>query len=93
MKDYRPPSITSAPASTDQDRHRRMVNYGTAMSIRAVCILAVFALPGWWRIIPAFAAVLLPYVAVIGANMPRPTTRTSTPHDPRDLASGRKIDD
>lgn len=46
-----------------------MVKYSIAMTIRLVCLLLFFLVPGWWRLIPAFGAVILPYVAVIIANV------------------------
>ncbi len=69
------PSITSAPLPPDQERVRRMVNYAVAMGIRVLCILAVFVVPDWWKLLPAAAAVILPYTAVIAANAPRTTGR------------------
>ena len=59
------PSITSAPLPPDQERARRMVNYAVAMGIRVLCILAVFVVPDWWKLLPA----------VIAANAPRTTGR------------------
>lgn len=45
-----------------------MVKYSIAMGIRLVCIGACFITPGWWLLLPAAGAVLLPYVAVVVAN-------------------------
>lgn len=68
-----------------------MVNYGIAMSIRVVCILAVFVVPGWFKLLPAFAAVLLPYLAVVAANAPRATAAGAARHNPRDLGPGGDV--
>ena len=61
-------AITSLPMSPDEERKARMVKYATAMGIRMVCIAACFVVPGWWLLIPAFGAIVLPYFAVIAAN-------------------------
>ncbi|NHN43810.1 DUF3099 domain-containing protein [Chryseoglobus frigidaquae] len=61
-------AITSLPTSPDEERKARMVKYSVAMAVRMVCIMACFVTPGWWLLIPAFGAVVLPYVAVVAAN-------------------------
>ncbi|MHB1171484.1 MAG: DUF3099 domain-containing protein [Lacisediminihabitans sp.] len=61
-------SITSLPRSPDDDRHRRMVKYVIAMSIRLVCIGLCLVTQGWWLLVCAIGAVLLPYIAVVLAN-------------------------
>jgi hypothetical protein len=63
-----PSAITSLPPSPDEERRARMVRYAVAMGIRMVCIGACFVTPGWWILIPAFGAIVLPYFAVIAAN-------------------------
>lgn len=62
-------SITSLPRSPEDDRRARMVKYSVAMGIRLVCIFACFLVPGYWVIIPAMGAVVLPYIAVVLANV------------------------
>jgi hypothetical protein len=61
-------AITSLQMSPDEERKVRMVRYATAMGIRMICIGACFVVPGWWLLIPALGAVVLPYFAVIAAN-------------------------
>jgi hypothetical protein len=61
-------SITSLPVSPEQERRSRMVKYSLAMGIRLVCIGACFVTPGWWMLLPATGAVVLPYLAVVAAN-------------------------
>ncbi|HAM25762.1 MAG TPA: DUF3099 domain-containing protein [Microbacteriaceae bacterium] len=61
-------SITSLPRSPQDDRRSRMIQYLVAMGIRTVCIIACLFTPGWWLLLPAIGAVLLPYVAVVLAN-------------------------
>lgn len=62
-------TITSLPPSPADDRHGRMVRYSMAMLIRLVCIILCFPLPGWWKLVPAIGAIVLPYVAVVLANV------------------------
>ncbi|MCD7101916.1 DUF3099 domain-containing protein [Pseudoclavibacter sp. 13-3] len=63
--------VTHAPNSPRDDRVRRMVHYSIAMGIRIVCVLALFVVPGWWKLVPAFGAAFLPYYAVVIANLPK----------------------
>jgi hypothetical protein len=64
-----PQSITSLPESPDDERRRRMIQYGIAMGIRVLCVIACFFVHGWWLLVPLAGAVLLPYVAVVLANV------------------------
>ena len=61
-------SITSLPASPDEDRRKRMIQYTVAMSIRVVCVLLLFVVHGWWLLVVAVGAFVLPWVAVVLAN-------------------------
>ena len=65
----KPQAITSLPRSPDDDRHERMLKYSIAMGVRIVCIFVCFITPGWWILIPVAGAVILPYVAVVLANV------------------------
>lgn len=53
-----------------------MLKYTLAMSIRVLCILSMLFLKGWWLILPAFGAVVLPYFAVVLANVPSKMQRS-----------------
>ena len=64
-------SITSLPPSPDEERHSRELRYAVTMGIRMVCFILIFVLPGWWRLVAAIAAVVLPYIAVVAANVVR----------------------
>jgi len=64
-----PQSITSLPASPDEERNQRILRYGIAMGIRMVCIILCFFVQGWWLLLPIVGAIVLPYVAVILANV------------------------
>lgn len=63
-----PSTITSLPRSPDDDRHRRMVRYSITMGIRLVCVILCIFVRGWWLLLCAAGAVLLPYIAVVLAN-------------------------
>lgn len=45
-----------------------MVKYSVAMAIRMVCILLMLVAQGWWLLVCAIGAIVLPYVAVVIAN-------------------------
>lgn len=64
-----PQSITTLPSSPDDERHRRIVRYGIAMGLRVACVIACFFVTGWWLLVPLVGAVLLPYFAVVIANV------------------------
>jgi hypothetical protein len=49
-----------------------MIKYSVAMGIRMACIPFIFILPGYWRIIPALGVMILPYIAVVIANVGSP---------------------
>jgi hypothetical protein len=68
MKKQPTQSVTSLPPSPDEERRGRVIKYTIAMSIRLVCFLAIFVIPGWWRLIPFVGTIILPYVAVVIAN-------------------------
>lgn len=46
-----------------------MRKYTIAMSVRMVCILLIFVVPGWWMWVFAIGAIVLPYIAVVLANV------------------------
>ena len=62
-------SITSLPLSPDEERHTRVVRYTVAMSVRMVCVLLAIFLHGWPQLIAIIGAVVLPYFAVVIANV------------------------
>ena len=61
-------SITALPMSPAEDRRRRMIRYTVAMSVRLLCVILCFVVQGWWVLVFAIGAVVLPYVAVVLAN-------------------------
>jgi len=62
-------SITALPQSPQDDRRARMTKYLIAMGVRLVCIALCFVVQGWWLAVFAIAAIVLPYFAVILANV------------------------
>lgn len=71
-----PESITSLPERAEDERRRRVVNYSIAMGIRVICVVLCVFVRGWWLVLPILGAVVLPYVAVVLANVT--TRRTGT---------------
>lgn len=70
-----------------------MLRYTIAMSIRVLCIFACFLVPGWWMIIPAVGAIVLPYIAVVVANVSIASTRPAEVPQPRSIVLQRNKDD
>ncbi|NLB46311.1 MAG: DUF3099 domain-containing protein [Microbacteriaceae bacterium] len=60
--------VTSVGVNPARDRTHRMRMYFLAMSLRVLCITSLFWLRGWWILIAALGAILLPYFAVLIAN-------------------------
>ncbi|WP_310049278.1 DUF3099 domain-containing protein [Arthrobacter ginsengisoli] len=61
-------SITDAAAAHSEEMRQRMIKYAVAMGIRMVCLILIFVVDGWFKIIPVLGAVFLPWIAVIIAN-------------------------
>ena len=62
-------SITSLPASPEVERRNRMIKYSIAMGVRVICIVLMLFVDGWWLVVCALGAILLPYFAVVIANV------------------------
>lgn len=61
-------SITDAAAAHSDEMRERMIKYAVAMGIRMVCLILIFVVDGWFKLIPVLGAVFLPWVAVVIAN-------------------------
>ncbi len=61
-------SITDAAAAHSEDMRERMIKYAVAMGIRMVCIILIFVVDGWFKLVAVAGAVLLPWIAVVIAN-------------------------
>jgi hypothetical protein len=62
-------SATSLPLAPIDERRIRMIKYSIAMGIRMACIIAMLFVSGWWLVICATGAIVLPYFAMIVANV------------------------
>lgn len=62
-------SITSLPPSPEDERRNRMIKYTVAMGVRIVCIVLMLFVHGWWLVLCGIGAILLPYFAVVVANV------------------------
>jgi hypothetical protein len=86
-------SITTAAPGHSEDMHKRMVRYATAMGIRVVCIILLFFLDGWLKLLAVAGAVFLPWVAVVIANAQDTAETTSDvlldAPPPAELEAGR----
>jgi hypothetical protein len=61
-------SITDAASAHSEEMRQRMIKYAVAMGIRMVCLILIFVVDGWFKVLPVIGAVFLPWVAVIIAN-------------------------
>jgi hypothetical protein len=75
-------SVTTLPVAPEVERRTRMIKYSIAMGVRIVCIGLCFVTPGWWLLLPAAGAVLLPYFAVVVANQVVKTPSTAEAYTP-----------
>ncbi|MFW0775955.1 DUF3099 domain-containing protein [Paenarthrobacter nitroguajacolicus] len=66
--DHEVHSITDAAAAHSEDMRDRMIKYAVAMGIRMACIILIFVVDGWFKIIAIAGAVFLPWIAVVIAN-------------------------
>ena len=62
-------SVTSAQPSRSADLDSRIARYAWMMSIRIVCFVLAVICPSPWRWGFIVAAVFLPYIAVVLANI------------------------
>jgi hypothetical protein len=73
----KPQLITTLPPSPTDDRRARMIKYTVAMGVRVVCIVALLFVSGWWLLVCALGAIVLPYFAVIIANVSAAAPKTT----------------
>ena len=78
MSNQEPVSITSAQPSLSNDQSGRARRYFISMMIRTACFILTVILPSPYRWIALSGALLLPYVAVIVANVGRETINKGT---------------
>ncbi len=61
-------SITDAATAHSEDMRQRMIKYALAMGIRMVCLILIFVVDGWFKLVMVAGAVFLPWIAVVIAN-------------------------
>ena len=61
-------SITDAASAHSEDMRQRMIKYALAMGIRMVCLILIFVVDGWLKLVMVAGAVFLPWIAVVIAN-------------------------
>lgn len=74
-------SITSAAPSLTEDLDHRTRRYLLQMAIRVVCFVGAVLLDHWTRWLLLLGAVVLPYIAVLGANQVGVRRATGMPAD------------
>jgi hypothetical protein len=67
-----PVRITTAPTNAHDDLDRRRKRYVFSMAIRTACFIGAVVTEGWVRWILVAGAFILPYVAVVMANVASP---------------------
>ncbi len=86
--------ITGAQTSLSDEQRGRARRYLWSMGVRTACFLAAIVAHGWLRWILVLAALVLPWMAVVTANVGRertgddPPTTVHVPDRPA-LGSGR----
>ncbi|WP_344053392.1 DUF3099 domain-containing protein [Microbacterium lacus] len=85
----KPQSATSLPEAPRDDEHRRSSRYLVMMGIRIACfILMVVVTPySWYTWVFAAGAIVIPYIAVVVANVGPDTARTEVIRPERALPS------
>jgi hypothetical protein len=71
-RETEPVRITTAPTSHHDDIDRRRRRYVISMAIRTACFIGAVVVDGWLRWVLVVGAFILPYVAVVMANVASP---------------------
>lgn len=82
----KPQSVTSVQQSPEAERKSRMIRYTIAMVIRVICIVLAMFVQGWLMWVCFAGAIILPYFAVVIANMQgpgKPVEAATAPIAPR----------
>jgi hypothetical protein len=69
VKRIKAQSVTDLRSSVADDRRARFIKYCIAMGIRTLCVISLFFVQGWWVPVVLGAAIVLPYLAVVVANV------------------------
>ena len=88
-KSTRAQTATSLPAAPRDEAASRMTNYFITMGVRVTCfVLMVVVTPyGWYTAVFALGAIVLPYIAVVLANVGK-DTRPTAPENPGRALTG-----
>lgn len=87
-------SVTSAGVNPAEDRAHRMRMYFIAMVLRVLCVVSLFWVRGWWILLVALGAVVLPWFAVmVGNAVAHGEGEAPEAPEPLQLASGNADDD
>jgi hypothetical protein len=86
-----PQSATSLPRSPGDDAGSRVARYALTMGIRVACLLAMVLITpyGWYTWAFAAGAIVLPYFAVVIANVGEDTRRPAPESPERQLEAPR----
>jgi Protein of unknown function (DUF3099) len=71
-RESEPVRITTAPTNHHDDLDRRRRRYVFSMAIRTACFVGAVLVDGWFRWILVVGAFILPYIAVVMANVASP---------------------
>ena len=89
MKQSHAAPVTSLPQAPQDEATGRVRRYWIMMGIRMACFaLTVLVTPyGWYTWMFAIGAAVLPYIAVVFANVVSPTTTTSPESPVQEITS------
>lgn len=60
--------VTDAAESASTESGRRLRRYLLAMGLRIACLIGLFLVPGWWKLVMLAGVAVVPVLAVMAAN-------------------------
>lgn len=87
------PSATSLPRSPSEDAGARFAKYMMTMGLRVACFVAMVLIQpyGWYTWLLGAGAVILPWIAVVVANVGEDTRRTGAENPERQLEAAPAV--
>lgn len=87
---HQTPSATSLPKSPHDEATARSTRYLVMMGVRIVCFILMVAITpyGWYTWVLGAAAIFLPYIAVVMANVSENVGRTTRETPEHELTAG-----
>lgn len=85
-------SATSLPLNPEEERRQRVIKYSITMSIRVLCIVMMLFVQGWWLVVFGLGAVVLPYFAMLLANVKSAPRRTEAKRPSHFLVPTKRSD-